>query len=184
MGVREADFIAGLLASDPLRLKLLRIVRDFCLPDCWIAAGFVRNAVWDHLHSRESQPPSGDIDVIWFDTRSIDAALDHNLEARLAAIAPGFTWSVKNQARMHIRNGDGPYQSATDAMCYWPETATAVAARLGYDGRLEISAPLGLDNLLRLRLKPTARFLEDKRNVFEKRLKSKDWCQIYPLLQT
>lgn len=31
---------------------------------------------------------------------------------------------VKNQARMHLRNGDRPYQSATDAMRYWPETAT------------------------------------------------------------
>jgi uncharacterized protein len=184
VGVRETDFVARVIASDPLRFKLLRVVRDLRLPDCWIAAGFVRNAVWDHLHSREPQPPSGDIDVIWFDTLSVDAALDRNLEERLVAVSPGFTWSVKNQARMHIRNGDGPYQSATDAMCYWPETATAVAARLCCDGRLEISAPLGLDDLLTLRLKPTARFLKEKRDVFDQRLQCKDWRQTYPLLQT
>jgi hypothetical protein len=40
-------------------------------------------------------------------------------------------WSVKNQARMHERNADRPYRSASDAMMHSPETATAVGARLG-----------------------------------------------------
>ena len=52
---------------------------------------------------------------------------DRAIEAELRALAPGIDWSVKNQARMHLRNGDPPYSGATDAMRHWPETATAIA---------------------------------------------------------
>lgn len=41
-----------LISSDAQRWHLLDIVRSLALPDCWIGAGFVRNAVWDHLHGR------------------------------------------------------------------------------------------------------------------------------------
>ncbi len=49
---RQAQ-LQALLANDPVRLEILRAVRELELPDCWLAAGFVRSLVWDHLH----QPP-------------------------------------------------------------------------------------------------------------------------------
>lgn len=96
---------------------------------------------------------------------------------------PGFAWSVKNQARMHIRNGDTPYTSSADAMRYWPETATAVAARRqGLDG-IEIAAPLGLDDLMNLLLRPSLRFSGEKRAIFEDRSQAKAWFTIWPQLR-
>ena len=56
-----------LIANDPQRLRILQQVRELDLPDCWVAAGFVRSAVWDHLHQRTPSPLPEDIDVIWFD---------------------------------------------------------------------------------------------------------------------
>ena len=44
-----------LIASDAGRMRVLRIVRELGLPDCWVAAGFVRNCVWDHAHGRAPQ---------------------------------------------------------------------------------------------------------------------------------
>ena len=41
--------IAAALAHEWQRDVLLA-VRDLGLKDCWVAAGFVRNAVWDLLH--------------------------------------------------------------------------------------------------------------------------------------
>jgi hypothetical protein len=41
-----------------------------------------------------------------------------------------------------------PLTSTHDALGTWPETATAVAVRLGPDDLIEISAPFGLDDLL------------------------------------
>ncbi len=81
---------------------------------------------------------------------------------------------------MHLRNGDQPYASATDAMIYWPETATAVAVRLAADDELEIAAPFGLDDLFDLVVRPTERFREEKRHQFVERLQNKQWLTKWP----
>ncbi len=95
---------------------------------------------------------------------------DRQLEVALRAAEPAAAWSVKNQARMHLRNGDAPYASAVEAMRGWPETATAVTARRrGPDG-CEVAAPFGLEDLLGLALRPTPRFMGDKRVVHERRV--------------
>ncbi len=122
------------------------------------------------------------MDVIWFDPTRVDPLADQELEQALQKREPSMLWSVKNQARMHTRNGDQPYHSASDAMRYWPETATAVAARLDKSGRLHIAAPLGLTDLFSLTIRPTTRFQIDKRDIFEKRVQSKRWMQRWPKL--
>lgn len=174
--------VASVLRGDPVRWQLLGVVQSLSLPDCWIAAGFVRNAVWDHLHGRCHSAPDGDIDVIWFDADRSDAEVDRDLEARLAQLAPGFAWSVKNQARMHTRNDDPPYSSATDAMRFWPETATAVAARRTSANGCEIAAPLGLDDLFALKLRAAGRFRAEKRPIFDARVSGKRWQARWPRL--
>lgn len=174
--------ICSILRADPLRWHLLGVVAGLNLPDCWIGAGFVRNAVWDHLHKRPVALLNADVDVIWYDRQCAEPAEDRRLESRLLAIEPSISWSVKNQARMHSRNGDTSYASATDAMRYWPETATAVAAqRYGVDG-CNIAAPLGLEDLLNLVLRPTASFRVEKRTIYEDRIRIKEWTRCWPLL--
>lgn len=175
--------IDSILRHDPLRWRLLKIVSNLKLPDCWIAGGFVRNAVWDALHGRSPQPPNGDVDVIWFDPKRCDERLDRDTEDKLRAAVPSIDWSVKNQARMHFRNDDKPYQSSSDAMRYWPETATAVAVRLGRRDKLEIASPLGLDDLFNLLLRPTERFASEKLPIYEERVRSKAWIGLWPRLK-
>ncbi|WP_196351640.1 nucleotidyltransferase family protein, partial [Vibrio campbellii] len=51
------DKLAQLLAKDPIRVQALQCVRSLDLPDCYIAAGFVRNLVWDHLHQKHNPTP-------------------------------------------------------------------------------------------------------------------------------
>ncbi|MEM7666525.1 MAG: nucleotidyltransferase family protein [Pseudomonadota bacterium] len=174
--------LANLLDDDPIRREALSVVADLDLPDCWIAAGFVRDAVWDHLHGRQPAIPAGDVDVVWFSHAALYQADDRAIEAELARRMPGLDWSVKNQARMHLRNGDEPYASVADAMQHWPETATAVAARLNADGAIKISAPLGLEDLFALRLRPTPAFRSKRRHIFVSRASSKRWIERYPLL--
>lgn len=174
--------VCDILRADPIRWHLLGVVAGLELPDCWIGAGFVRNAVWHHLHGRTKMPLEGDVDVIWYNPNCIDAAEDRRFEAQLALSEPSFVWSVKNQARMHTRNGDAPYSSSSDAMTHWPETATAVAARRKGATGCEIAAPLGLDDLFDLVLRPTPRFRRDKRAIYEQRVLGKSWTTAWPLL--
>lgn len=175
--------LQAIIALDPIRWRILQLVQGLELPDCWVAAGFVRSAVWDHLHQRSVSPLPVDIDVIWFDNERASAELDARIEAGLRRQDHRLEWSVKNQARMHLRNDDPPYSSAADAMTRWPETATAVAVRLGAKGVIEVAAPFGLDDLFNLVVRPTTRFQVGKRQVYLDRLRSKNWLATWPDLK-
>lgn len=177
----EAHLVA-ILERDPARLNALAIVRTLGLADGWIGAGFVRDAVWDSLHDGISRLPTGDVDVIWFDPTRLDPRHDLDYETWLKRRCPDFVWSVKNQARMHDKNGDAPYGSVAEAMEHWPETATAVAVRLSLNGKIEINAPFGLNDLFALRLVPTQRFVAEKLWIFNQRIREKRWLERYPRL--
>lgn len=103
-----AILVQHIMQAYSLRGHLLGVVRALRLPDCWVGAGFVRNAVWKHQHQRNPLPPDGDVDVIWFDPLLVDPDGDRQLEAALRAAEPSVMWSVKNQARMHARKGGRP----------------------------------------------------------------------------
>jgi len=173
--------LTAVIAADASRMRVLELVRDLGLPDCWIGAGFVRSAVWDHLHGRTPRFPDGDVDVIWFDTTRADAAIDDALEVKLRCLDPAVDWSVTNQARMHARNGDAPYASTQDAVRYWPETATAIAVRIA-NGRIEIMAPYGLDDLVSMIVRPTPGFVGAKLGIVRKRVLDKRWRERWPRL--
>ena len=96
---------------------------------------------------------------------------------------PSLDWSVRNQARMHLRNSDESYASVLDAMRHWPETATAVAVRRVGGTSCEIAAPFGLDDLFGLVLRPTPRFAGERREMFLQRLATKCWMATWPLLR-
>jgi hypothetical protein len=179
----SASKLRHIIQTDPLRWRLLGVVRALRLPDCWVGAGFVRNAVWDHLHFRSSSPLNGDVDVIWHDPQHADRVDDENHELALREAEPSVIWSVKNQARMHLRNGDAPYASSTEAMRYWPETATAIAVRRNADDSCEVAAPYGLEDLFGLIVRPTRRFTVEKRDIYEARLRSKQWSASWPMLK-
>jgi hypothetical protein len=160
---------------------LLSHVEGLRLPDCWIGADFIRNSVWDVLHGRAIDVSClNDVDVIFFDPSDTRREGESDLRNRLHDHAPGIAWSVKNQARMHLRNGDAPYRDTVDAVAHWAETATAIAAH-SIRGRVEVMAPHGIDDLLNLIVRPTPPF-EWKMEVYRERVLSKDWPARWPKL--
>ncbi|MFT3771002.1 MAG: nucleotidyltransferase family protein [Minicystis sp.] len=175
--------VRDILTRAPLRLACLQAVRDLGLPDAWIGAGFIRNAVWDALTGRAHDPRAHDVDVVFFDaalTSEPEAiAAERRLEQTLAGVVPGLDWSVTNQARMATRNVDRPYRDTADAIAHWPETATAVAAQVDGAGGIRLLAPHGLDDLLALVVRPTPAFA-DKPAIWEKRCREKAWQSRWP----
>lgn len=164
------------------RLAMLQALAELGLPDGWIAAGAVRNAVWDWLHGYPRSTLLNDVDVIWFNPDRAEPAIDRRLEEHLTRRLPGIAWSVKNQARMHQRNGDPPYTGCADAMASWPETATAIAVRLSVGDQPRILAPLGLDDVLSLVLRPTSRFARKHPDAFRQRIEARHWLRTWPRL--
>lgn len=181
IGLNDPADILTLIAAQPERMRLLRGVRDHGPADAWIGAGFVRNAVWDALHGYVDATPLADVDVLYFAEDCLDAEADDAWERRLREACPEVPWSVRNQARMHVRNGDRAYRDCADALRHWAEVCTAVAVRLR-GAELELLAPLGVDDLLSLRVRPTERF-HSKPDIYRERLAAKNWLARWPNLQ-
>lgn len=162
-------------------MDVIAAVRDLHLHDWAIGAGFVRNLVWDHLHGRTDPTPLNDIDVLFFDPDDLSRTTEDRLQNRLSDAMPGQPWSVRNQARMHVGNGDPPYGDTLQAMSRWLETATAVGVRQSAEGRLHLLAPFGTADLFTLRVAPTAAGLR-KRQMYLSRVRSKGWLETWPRL--
>jgi hypothetical protein len=176
---RLRDKLFEILACAPMRLEALRAVRSLGLNDCAIGAGFIRAAVWDYLSHLGEWTAVEDVDVIYFDPKSADPRCELAIERSLAEMMPGLPWSVRNQARMHLRNGDRPYVSTLDALHFWLETPTCIAVCLSPHDHLELLAPFGLADLFAMTIRPTPRGRE-RISAYRQRLQSKRWHERWP----
>ena len=177
----KMDRIVELIKHDPVRVKALECVSKLGLPQCYIAAGFVRNLVWDALHGFDVATPLNDADVIYFapDENDPNAYLHH--ESQLKQLMPEVNWQVRNQALMHTRNGDLPYTCSLDAMSYWSEQETAVAIRQVAPDSYECIAAFGYESLFGYRVTHNPK---RSRETFENRVNSKGWLVRWPSLRT
>lgn len=181
--------IIELLQQDKLRIDALECVFQLNLPDCYLAAGFVRNMVWDHLHEKTTSTALNDMDVIYFDANELDNKAYLKYETQLKRQMPAVNWQVRNQARMNIRNGDRAYLSSLDAMAFWPEKETAVAVRRiskknvneldGVHHKYECIAAFGFESLFSFQVTHNPK---REISVFEKRVDSKNWLVKWPKL--
>jgi hypothetical protein len=172
--------LVQLLSANSEMMSELAAVRRLQLPDWCIAAGYVRNYIWDSLHGYTTRTPLNDIDVIYYDKENTDEASEKRYEQQLRHDTANPLWSVKNQARMHVRNGAEPYLSVQDAMRRWPETVTAVGVRLEEDDRLTVIGPHGLDDIFEFRVRKSPLF--DDAAYYRHRVSSKNWKQLWPKL--
>jgi len=155
-----------------MRVEALNYVSQLDLPQCYIAAGFIRNLVWDSLHNFEISTPLNDVDVIYFDPNESNPNVYLIYEAQLNTRMPQLTWQVRNQARMHTRNGDLPYKSTLDAMSYWPEKETAIAIRQVSASQYECISAFGFESLFSYCVTHNPK---RSREIFENRISSKSW---------
>jgi hypothetical protein len=168
--------VAAVLAACPGHVDALQALALAGPRDAWIGAGFVRNAVWDALSGVTPEVTAlADLDVVHLDPASPDDVF----EAALRTARPGLRWSVASQARMAARHGHAPYADLDAALARWPETATAVAARLA-GGRIEILAPHGVADLLGFVLRTPAGGV---REAMLARAAAKHWRMRWPDLR-
>lgn len=169
--------IINIIQADALRMRALDAVKILDLPDWLIAAGFVRNAVWDSLFGVKTE--LNDIDVIYFCSADCSERRDQMLEHRLNFLEPHLPWSVKNQARMHCKNSDAPYRSTQDAMGYWPEKQTSIGVKLNELDEIILKSSFDLELLFNGQINHNpARSIE----VFKQRLAKKRWLEQWPEL--
>ena len=168
-----------MLLSDTAIVELLETMEHNGPADAYIAAGLIRNHVWDRHYRCISDHTGADVDVVYFDTTDPRRESESRYEKALRIALPGYHWQVRNQARMHVPAGDAPYAGVADALAHWPETATAVAVRLSGTA-LEVVAPFGTHDLMAHILRPTPAILARDITIFHNRVRQKGWLKRWP----
>lgn len=177
----EKDII-DLIKNDSYMMNILEIAEQLALDDYWICAGFIRNKVWDTIHKYSVRTPYNDIDLVYFDQTDLSGNNEEVLEKKLLDIQHGIPWELVNQARMYDDHSDVLAYSASDGIAHFPETPTSVGIRLK-DGKLIMTAPHGIEDLVNGIVNPTPLFRENKYiDVYRSRLNNKSWHKIWPEL--
>ena len=172
------------LSQDQDIRAILEMIRSLELKDSWLAAGSIRNFIWNILSGKSGFDAETDVDVIFFDpTVSYEKTLQLEMELRKAF--PAYSWELKNQVYMHIHSPNTqPYTSSKDAMSKYPECCTAIGLRLLENDKLELFAPYGLADIRAFQVRPTPHFLADadRKKLYMERIRKKNWQAKWPQL--
>lgn len=133
------------------------------------------------LHNFNHRTKLLDVNVIYFDKANLNESEEKKLERQLKNLLPDVPWSVKYEARMHLRNELPPYTPSADAISKFPETATALGLTLNKTGNVLLTAPHGIKDVIQLKVKPTPYFTKHQAlaRVCEQRIMQKDWPSIW-----
>lgn len=175
--------LTAFLLNDPYVIKVLDAVKVCGPAQAYVAAGFVRNRVWDSFYDKKQNEPDVDIDIVYYDRRNPDKKHERFFEEKLEQCLPTGIWQVRNQARMHTFGGYPPFNSLEHALTHWAETATTVGGRLKHNGELDIIAPFGLDDLFSHTLRITPQMKKHDPAGFDERLLRKKWLARWPDLK-
>ncbi|QTN19431.1 nucleotidyltransferase family protein [Brevundimonas sp. AJA228-03] len=157
----EARLVEIVGADDGL-MHVLTVVRAQDLPDWRIFSGAVYQSVWNALTGRPAGYGRKDFDVGYYDADTSWDAEDIVIRRVAAAFAEPFasTVEVRNQARVpiwfpaHFGEPYDPIASTDEALERFVAPAFAVGIRLETDDTISVAAPLGLDDLFGLILRP------------------------------
>jgi hypothetical protein len=186
----QDDFEARLVTlvrSSVMLMRALRAARAVDAPDWVIGAGAIRDRVWDHLHGFAPVTPSRDLDLVFFDPRSLGSERERSVQREISTQAPDICWDVTNQAGVHLwyPNVFGvdvePLASSADGVATWPETATAVGVRLLTDDSIQVVAPCGLDDLFGLICRRNPRRVTCEQ--YRRRVKGKQIAKRWPRVE-
>lgn len=182
--ISQADILTRLEQDRDIR-RILEMIRSLGLRDSWLAAGSVRNFIWNLLSDKPGFDADTDVDVIFYNP---DLSYEETvaLERALKRSVPDYSWELKNQVYMHRHSpGTAPYTSARDAISKYPERCTAIGLRLLDNDELELFAPYGLEDILQYQVRPTPHFMadEERKALYIQRLGQKNWQTRWPQLK-
>jgi hypothetical protein len=175
--------IIRLIRADPWLMGLLETVRNIGLAQWCIAAGAVRNLVWDYLHGYDTRNYPSDVDVLFYDVVRTDSSYEVEIERRLSAVRSDVQWEAVNQATVHHYTREPrPYASIEEAMSRWADSVTAVGVCLTSTDQLRVTAPCGLDDLFKMIVRPNL-VAPDAAQVYRERVIGKNWLARWPKLK-
>jgi len=138
-------------------MPVLEYLRDAALPQWRLVSGCLYGTVWNVLTRRPRGAGIQDYDVIYFDANDLSWEAEDAVIRRVTCAAP---LQIRNQARVHLWYEQhfgvaySPLPSADAAMLRYPITVQAIGVRLEPDGRLDVAAPFGVDDIFEMTIRP------------------------------
>ena len=161
MSTLEARLVQ-IVRDDPGLMHVLTTVRGQQLPDWRVFSGAVYQSVWNAVTGRAAGYGIRDYDVGYFDPDTSWDVEDVVIKRVAAALEEPFRSmvEVRNQARVplwfpaHFGEPYDPIASTDEALARFVAPAFAVGIRLEQDDSISVAAPLGLDAIFNLVLRP------------------------------
>lgn len=184
--LERATLLKAWALENPANAEILRRLPALDLPQAYLVAGCLYQAVWNRLGGRPVDADIKDYDVFYFDPDTRWEAEDRAIRRAADLFADlGVTVELKNQARVHLwyaqRFGPGypPLASSEDGIGRYLVACTCVGIR-AVDGALH--APYGLaelwDGVLRMNpLNPRPALFQAKAESYRARW---PWLRILP----
>ena len=92
--------LSKIIHRDPFRMDCLRALSALNLPQGYLGAGFVRNAIWDDLHNKARPTPLNDIDVVYFSDEITVPQSKVSVENTIESLSqPGVQAGVLSEAK-------------------------------------------------------------------------------------
>ncbi|MGD0431450.1 MAG: nucleotidyltransferase family protein [Acetobacteraceae bacterium] len=146
-----------IIRSDPDLMELLEHLRAVALPQWRLVAGCLYQTVWNVLTNQPRGTGIQDYDVIYFDAGDLSWEAE---DAVIQRVTASHLLQIRNQARVHLWYEQHfgvdypPLSTADEAIYRYPSIAGAVGVRFEDDGRLDIIAPFGLDDMFAMIMRP------------------------------
>lgn len=172
--------------ANPVLEPVLARWSEVALPDCWLVAGAVVQAVWNAKFGCAAAYGMRDIDIVYHDPDDLSQDSEARQDRRIGALFADLPvrFDVKNEARVHLwyearfGNPIAPYASTRAAIATFPTTATAVGLR-SVGAEFEIEAPFGLADLCEGIVRPNK--AQITRDVYEAKVNR--WQALWPELE-
>ena len=158
----EARLIT-IVRADPGLMHVLTTVRSLDLPDWRVFSGAVYQSVWNAVTGRPVGYGRKDFDLGYFDPDTSWGAEDAVIRRVASAFDEPFRSEVevRNQARVHLWHSEkfgGSYaalRNTDEALTRFVAPCFAVGVRLEGTDEITVAAPLGLDDIFNLTIRPT-----------------------------
>ncbi len=147
--------------ENPMNRAILERLPSLGLPQAYLVAGCVYQAVWNRLSDRSADAMIKDYDVFYYDAADLSYEAEDRVIRRAADLFAdlGAEIELKNQARVHLwyekRFGPGypPLASTRDGIDRYLVACTCIGIEAGTNA---VYAPYGLDELWagQLRMNP------------------------------
>lgn len=157
------------------------------MPNWYLGAGGIAQTAWNVLHGFNAETGIKDYDLVYYD------ADNTSYEAEDVFIKKGkelfkdlfVLVEIRNQARVHLwyENHFGKpidqYKSVEEAISAWPTTATSIGVRKNINGKFQVYAPFGLDDLLSMIVRANKTQITEK--IYQDKVDR--WIKIWPNLK-